>query len=78
MKESAPDPRRPCGGCRPATGAWTVKDPDGFVYIPPRNRMVVGWANGLTRWAGNNVPVDWFGRAVKLTDWPADQLTPPG
>jgi uncharacterized protein (TIGR03435 family) len=32
-------------------------DADGFVYIPPRNRMAVGWAHGLTRWVGNNIPV---------------------
>jgi uncharacterized protein (TIGR03435 family) len=50
MKPSAPDdspmPRTP------------AKDADGFVYIPPRNRMAVGSANGLIRWVGNNIGID--------------------
>jgi len=58
MKESAPDtPPESAEGGVPPPALVPVKDADGFVYIPPRNRMVVGWANGLTRWAGGNVPV---------------------
>jgi uncharacterized protein (TIGR03435 family) len=49
MKESSPD-----DSPMPTKQAT---DADGFTYIPPRNRMAVGWANGLTRWAGNNIPV---------------------
>ena len=58
MKESAPDPPPAAEGGAPTPAPGPVKDADGFVYIPPRNRMAVGWANGLTRWAGGNVPVD--------------------
>jgi uncharacterized protein (TIGR03435 family) len=58
MKESAPPPPPAAEGSAPPPALVQVKDADGFVYIPPRNRMVVGWANGLTRWAGGNVPVD--------------------
>jgi uncharacterized protein (TIGR03435 family) len=50
MKESSPD-NSPMP-TRPAT------DADGFTYLPPRNRMAVGSANGLTRWVGNNVGLD--------------------
>ena len=68
MKESAPDdspmPAKP------------VADPDGFTYIPPRNRMAVGWANGLTRWVGNNVGVDMIaGLANSLTGRPVIDAT---
>jgi uncharacterized protein (TIGR03435 family) len=68
MKESASDdspmPTKP------------VADSDGFVYIPPRNRMAVGWANGLTRWAGNNVGVDMIvGLASSLTGRPVIDAT---
>jgi uncharacterized protein (TIGR03435 family) len=68
MKVSAPDPP-------PASGP--LKDADGFVYIPPRNGMAVGWANGLTRWAGGNVPVDPFlvGLANTLTGRPVIDAT---
>jgi uncharacterized protein (TIGR03435 family) len=59
MKESAPDLPPPEGGA-PPPARGPVKDADGFVYMPPRNRMVVGWANGLTRWVGGNVPVDYL------------------
>jgi uncharacterized protein (TIGR03435 family) len=39
--------------------ASPVRDADGFVYIPGlRNTLVVGRANGLTRWVGTNVAVD--------------------
>jgi uncharacterized protein (TIGR03435 family) len=68
MKESAPNdssmPTRP------------VKDPDGFTYIPPRNRMAVGSANGLTRWVGNNVALEMIaGLAHSLTDRPVIDAT---
>jgi len=71
MKESAPDPPpAPADGDAPPP-LRPVKDADGFVYIPPRNRMSVGWANGLTRWAGGNVPVDMLaGLANTLTGRP--------
>jgi uncharacterized protein (TIGR03435 family) len=53
LKESMPV----SGEARPAAGP--VKDADGFVYIPGlRNTLVVGQANGLTRWVGTNVAVD--------------------
>ena len=56
IKESTPDALA-SGAVRPAAGP--VKDPDGFVYIPGlRNTLVVGRANGLTRWVGTNVAVD--------------------
>ena len=56
LKESMPG--APVSGeVRPAPGP--VKDADGFVYIPGlRNTLVVGSANGLTRWVGTNVAVD--------------------
>jgi uncharacterized protein (TIGR03435 family) len=68
MKESSPDdspmPTKP------------AKDADGFVYIPPRNRMAVGWANGLTRWAGNNIPVGMIaGLGNSLTSRPVIDAT---
>jgi uncharacterized protein (TIGR03435 family) len=63
MKDSMPD--SPAAVRRPVTGA--TKDQDGFVYVPPRNSLSVGWANGLTRWAGNNVPMDSDARGVRLT-----------
>ncbi len=58
MKESAPDIPSSAEGGAPPPPLGPVKDADGFVYIPPRNRMAVSGANGLTRWAGGNVPVD--------------------
>jgi uncharacterized protein (TIGR03435 family) len=68
IKESTPDdspmPAKP------------VADPDGFTYIRPRNRMAVGWANGLTRWVGNNVSVDMIvGLANSLTGRPVIDAT---
>lgn len=54
IKESTLEPPA-SGEVRPGP----VKDPDGFVYIPGlRNTLVVGRANGLTRWVGTNVAVD--------------------
>jgi uncharacterized protein (TIGR03435 family) len=47
MKESTPDDS--------PMHTKQVKDADGFVYIPPRNGMAVGWSSGQTRWVGNNV-----------------------
>jgi uncharacterized protein (TIGR03435 family) len=68
MKEAAPDP---------PPAPRPVKDADGFVYIPPRNGMAVGWANGLTRWTGGNVPVDpsLVGLANTLTGRPVIDST---
>ena len=68
MKEAAPDP---------PPASRPVKDADGFVYIPPRNGMAVGWANGLTRWVGGNVAVDPFlvGLANTLTGRPVIDAT---
>ena len=68
MKESAPNdspmPAKP------------VADPDGFIYIPPRNRLAVAWANGLTRWVGNNVGMDMIiGLAHSVTDRPIIDAT---
>jgi len=68
MKESSPAdspmPTRP------------VADADGFTYISPRNRMALGWANGLTRWVGNNVGVDMIaGLANSLTGRPSIDAT---
>jgi uncharacterized protein (TIGR03435 family) len=56
IKEALPD--APVSGeGNPVRGP--VKDPDGFVYIPGlRNTLVVGSANGLTRWVGTNVALD--------------------
>jgi uncharacterized protein (TIGR03435 family) len=53
MKESSPDAP---GSDSPVAGP--IKDPDGFVYIPMRNYMAVSRANGLTRWVGNNIPLN--------------------
>jgi uncharacterized protein (TIGR03435 family) len=69
MREGGPPPAPPEGGA-PSPAPGPVKDPDGFVYIPMRNAMAVGRANGLTRWVGSTGGS--FGRAAKLTDWPAD------
>jgi uncharacterized protein (TIGR03435 family) len=44
-----------------------VTDADGFTYIPPRNRMAVGRANGLVRWVGNNAGADIIVRQAILT-----------
>jgi uncharacterized protein (TIGR03435 family) len=53
-----------------------AKDADGFVYIPPRNRMAVGWANGLTRWVGNNIGADMIaGLGNSLTGRPVIDAT---
>lgn len=60
MKQSAPNPPPATTEGTPPPAPGPLKDADGFVYIPPRNRMAVGWANGLTRWVGNNVPVDYL------------------
>jgi uncharacterized protein (TIGR03435 family) len=76
MKESAPDtPPAEAGATSPPAGP--VKDADGFVYFPGRNRMVVGWANGLTRWVGGNLPVDPFltGLSNTLTGRPVIDST---
>jgi uncharacterized protein (TIGR03435 family) len=68
IKESTPDDL--------AAPAKPVVDKDGFVYIPPRNRMAVGSANGLTRWVGNNVSVDMIaGLANSLTGRPTIDAT---
>ena len=78
MKESMPDtPPAPAEGGAPPPAPGPVKDADGFVYSPPRNRMVVGWANGLTRWVGGNVPVDPFltGLSNTLTGRPVVDST---
>jgi len=76
MKESAPDPPPAAEGSAPPPAPGPVKDADGFVYIPPRNRMAVGWANGLTRWTGGNVPVDYLvGLSNTLTGRPVIDST---
>jgi uncharacterized protein (TIGR03435 family) len=76
MKESAPDPPPAAEGGAPPPAPGPVKDADGFVYIPPRNRMAVGWANGLTRWTGGNVPVDYLvGLSNTLTGRPVIDST---
>ena len=63
MKQSAPDDS--------PIPMKLVKDADGFTYIPPRNRMAVASANGLTRWAGNSVSMDMVvGLANSLTGRP--------
>ena len=59
IKESAPPfPVTPPEGGAAQPKPRPVTDPDGFTYFAPRNRMVVGRANGLTRWVGNNVPLE--------------------
>jgi uncharacterized protein (TIGR03435 family) len=77
MKESAPDPppaSAESGVQTPAPGP--IKDADGFVYIPMRNAMVVGRANGLTRWVGNNVPIEYLaGLLNSLTGRPVTDST---
>jgi len=78
MKESAPDPPPASAeGGAPPPAPGRVKDADGFVYIPPRNGMAVGWVNGLTRWTGGNVPVDPFltGLSNTLTGRPVIDST---
>lgn len=68
MKPSAPD-----DSPMPTTPA---KDADGFTYIPPRNRMAVGGANGLIRWVGNNIGLDMLtGLANSLTGRPVIDAT---
>lgn len=57
MKESAPDVPAAEGATAPPA-AGVVKDADGFSYFARRNALVVGRANGLTRWVGMNVPVE--------------------
>lgn len=53
-----------------------VTDADGFTYFAPRNGMVVSRANGLTRWVGNNVPLDQFaGLSNSLTGQPVIDST---
>jgi uncharacterized protein (TIGR03435 family) len=61
MKESAvEDP--------PASAdAGPVRDADGFSYFARRNAMAVGYANGLARWVGMNIPVDGEANAGRLT-----------
>jgi uncharacterized protein (TIGR03435 family) len=55
IKESLPD-ASVSGESKPR---GPVKDSDGFVYIPGlRNTLVVGSANGLTRWVGTNIALD--------------------
>jgi uncharacterized protein (TIGR03435 family) len=68
IKESAPDPPPASAeGGAPPPAPGLVKDADGFAYFARRNAMVVGWANGLTRWVGINVAVDSEGRSNRLT-----------
>lgn len=73
MKESVPPATTAEGGAPPP---GPVKDADGFVYIPMRNAMSVGRANGLTRWVGNNVPVNYLAGLINtLTGRPVIDST---
>ena len=68
MRESAPDPPAASAeGSAPPPAPGPVKDADGFAYFARRNAMAVGYANGLARWVGMNVPVDSEANSVRLT-----------
>ena len=61
MKESAPEDLSASAAPGP------VKDADGFSYFARRDAMAVGYANGLARWVGMNIPVDADGNTGRLT-----------
>jgi uncharacterized protein (TIGR03435 family) len=74
IKESAP----PSPVAPPEGGAAQrpVADADGFTYFVPRDGMVVGRANGLTRWVGKNVLMEHLaGLSNSLTGQPVIDST---
>ena len=77
IKESTPpSPVAPPegGAARPKPGPIT--DADGFTYFAPRDGMVVGRANGLTRWVGKNVLMEHLaGLSNSLTGQPVIDST---
>jgi len=77
IKESAPPSPVAAllgGAARPRPGP--VTDADGFTYFAPRDGMVVGRANGLTRWVGKNVLMEHLaGLSNSLTGQPVIDST---
>lgn len=62
------------GAAQPKPGP--VTDADGFTYFAPRDGMVVGRANGLTRWVGKNVLMEHLaGLSNSLTGQPVIDST---
>jgi uncharacterized protein (TIGR03435 family) len=71
IKESAPPE---AGAAQPKPGP--VTDADGFTYFVRREGMVVGRANGLTRWVGKNVLMEHLaGLCNSLTGQPVIDST---
>lgn len=77
IKESAPpSPVAPPEGGAAQPKPGPVTDADGFTYFAPRDGMVVGRANGLTRWVGKNVLMEHLaGLSNSLTGQPVIDST---
>ena len=77
IKESAPpSPIAPPEGGAAQSKPGPVTDADGFTYFAPRNGMVAGRANGLTRWVGKNVLMEHLaGLSNSLTGQPVIDST---
>jgi uncharacterized protein (TIGR03435 family) len=77
IKESAPpSPVAPPEGGAAQPKPGPVTDADGFTYFVPRDGMVVGRANGLTRWVGKNVLMEHLaGLSNSLTGQPVIDST---
>jgi uncharacterized protein (TIGR03435 family) len=77
IKESAPPSAiapSDAGAVQPKPGP--VTDTGGFTYFVPRDGMVVGRANGLTRWVGKNVLMEHLaGLSNSLTGRPVIDST---
>ena len=77
LKESAPpSPVAPVEGPAVQLKPRPVTDANGFTYFVPRDGMVVGRANGLTRWVGKNVLMEHLaGLSNSLTGQPVVDST---